>query len=113
MQHHHAPTRLLDWTENILVALYFATGSPTQQPGELWCIDPSKLNEISNCRVCGPEDPRVAYLAAEVFLESKKLPHLKKTLELEDTPLWPIAFVPAFEFPRIESAVKSVYHPPI
>lgn len=42
-QHVGIPTRLLDWTENALVALYFAieNHSPT-----VWMLDPLKLNNF-------------------------------------------------------------------
>lgn len=50
MQHHRAPTRLLDWTEGPLVALYFATANANHddKDGALWCLDPIVLNRQAN-----------------------------------------------------------------
>lgn len=43
MQHHGAPTRLLDWTKSPYVAAYFAVESESDQDGVLWYFHTNRL----------------------------------------------------------------------
>jgi hypothetical protein len=47
MQHYSAPTRLLDWTEDPQIALYFALmESEAYQDAAVWVLDPWRLNKL-------------------------------------------------------------------
>lgn len=49
MQHHGLPTRLIDWSESALVALYFSLTSEPNKEGSrgVWILKPSELNRLS------------------------------------------------------------------
>lgn len=43
MQHYGLPTRLLDWSSNLLVSLYFCCSSDTESDGALFVFDPTLM----------------------------------------------------------------------
>jgi hypothetical protein len=67
MQHYLAPTRLLDWTENLLVALYFAVRDDAldgKADAAVWLLNARRLNYYSSgttraAELAFPDDPDV------------------------------------------------------
>jgi hypothetical protein len=89
MQHLGIPTRLLDWTETLGVAVFFALGT---QPGEgaLYVLDPVALNKISTGtpEVKRADDAGFSYRA--VYWDKKPF-----------APRLPIALAPPFQNGRM------------
>jgi len=97
MQHYRCPTRLLDWTDSALVALFFAVNS--NDPGDLevksdaavWMLDPWWLNKSVL------ENPSV--IDSDWWEAEPYLPQLYKGKRLRRR--YPIAIDPPHVAPRV------------
>ena len=110
MQHYGLPTRLLDWTESILVALYFVVFENTDSDGEIWILSPEKLNALSGMVGMPTSYNRdVRFLASEPMYAKPEI--LLEELNIE-IPKYPIAIRTPLTFPRIVNQ-RSVFtiHP--
>lgn len=66
MQHYGMPTRLLDWSESPLVALYFAVSNQENMDAAVWAMNPMKLNQKVGY---GEYVPPISYKSLEGDLE--------------------------------------------
>lgn len=111
MQHHGTPTRLLDWSENILIAAFFAINSDYNEDAEIWSIFPWHLNNLHGWYGLPlMEDKTLSFLAHEIFHNNAK--ELAEEYGLKDIPRIPMAFSPPLSHPRI-TAQQSCFtiHP--
>ena len=75
MQHHGTPTRLLDWSENAMVAIAFATqyrkDKHKDKDAVVWCLNPVEFNSnVNPCLVRPVEGSNYEYLILPVRITS-------------------------------------------
>ena len=111
MQHHGLPTRLLDWTESILIALYFVAAENKSSDGELWAMYPDTLNKRSGpFGRAIPKNRILRYLASEPVCNNPE--ELKEKLKLKEIPKYPLAIQPSMNFSRMVSQLSAfTIHP--
>jgi hypothetical protein len=96
MQHHRLPTRLLDWTESPLTALFFAVRSNPDADGAIWCLDPIALNHSAS--ISFPFQLELPAFDNDAILDN----YLPNTLASEKTSdLSPIAAIGLRSSPRM------------
>lgn len=62
-RHVGLPTRLLDWTEGALIALYFALTEAKKKHPIVWMLNPLELNRksVADPEKLNPNDPTIAW----------------------------------------------------
>ncbi|MEX1182155.1 MAG: FRG domain-containing protein [Gemmatimonadota bacterium] len=115
MQHYRTPTRLLDWTKNLLVALFFVVSDQPDQDGELWAMNPLKLNGRAGIPgIPLPDASRALKALVEEPYWTGSRQKLAESLGLKTAPTLPLAFEPSRRFARLvrQSGAFTIHPPP-
>jgi hypothetical protein len=106
MQHYQAPTRILDWTINPLVALYFAVRSERERDAVVWVVDPWRWNRAHIKHLYGPAIGGWKE-TAEYLLDLEDAFDTDEA-ENQTKKQWPVAIEP-FQFDRRIAAQGSKF----
>jgi hypothetical protein len=101
MQHYKAPTRLLDWTVNPLVALYFAVCGGVKRDRAVWVIDPWRWNRAHVKDLYGPAV--AGWREISNYLLDLEEAFDKENDERQTKQKWPVAIEP----PHIDRRIAA------
>lgn len=94
-QHYGLPTRLLDWSENIYKALFFAVSNYSDEDGELWLLNMRKLNQMAKFDQYDEEKNLLYnYYIEDAFTLTVNKEKLQKKYDLVNYKLNPISIFP-------------------